>query len=106
MTILEITRLELAHLGIGLLPFEWAAFLIAAFLRFTYGLRRRFSRYWVAGVVLWGLLIATNAVRMAEMVKEGAGTRKRTKYPMSDQIIDVGVYMGVYLVLAFAEVWR
>jgi hypothetical protein len=106
MTVLEVARLILADLGVGLLPFVWPAFIIAGILRFSHGLRGKFPTYWIAGVVLWLLLIVTNAVKMAEMVKEGAGTRKGTKYPMSDEITDVGVYMGVYLVLMFAEVWR
>jgi hypothetical protein len=106
MTVLEAARLILADLGVGLLPFVWPAFIVAGALRFSRGMRGRFATYWIAGVVLWLLLVVTNAVRMAEMVKEGAGTRKGTKYPMSDEIIDVGVYMGVYLVLMFAEIWR
>jgi hypothetical protein len=106
MTVLEITRLELADMGIGLLPAEWAGFIIAGGLRFSQGIRGRFPRYWIANVVFWILLIATNAVRMVEMVKEGVYTRKKTAYPMSDQIIDVGVYMGVYVVLAVLELWR
>lgn len=106
MTVLEIARLELADLGIGLLPADWAGFIIAGGLRFSHGIRGRFPRYWIANVVFWGLLIATNAVRMVEMVKEGVDTRKKTKYPMSDQIIDVGVYMCVYLALGILELWR
>jgi hypothetical protein len=56
--------------------------------------------------VLWILLLMSNAVKIAEMVKEGTGTRKGTKYPMSDEITDVGVLMGVYVVLIGAEIWR
>lgn len=106
MTVLEITRLELADLGIGLLPAEWAGFIIAGVLRFSHGIEGRFPRYWIASVVLWVLLIATNAVRLVQMVKEGVDTRKKTAYPMSDQVIDVGVYVGVYFVLGILELWR
>lgn len=106
MTVLEITRLELADLGIGLLPAEWAGFVIAGALRFSHGIGGRFPRYWVASVVFWVLLIATNAVRLVQMVKEGVDTRKKTAYPMSDQVIDVGVYVGVYFVLGILELWR
>jgi hypothetical protein len=106
MTALEVARLVLANLGIGLLPFEWAAFGVAAILRFTRGLNGKMSKYWIAGAILWSCLLAANAVRVAEMMKEGAGTRKGTKYPMSDQITDVGVLLGVYVVLIGAEIWR
>lgn len=106
MTVLEIARLELADLGIGLLPAEWAGFMIAGALRFTHGIGGRFPRYWVASVVFWVLLIATNAVRLVEMVKEGVGMRRGTAYPIVDQITDVGVYVGVYFVLGILELWR
>lgn len=106
MTVLEIARLELARLGIGLLPVEWAGFMIAGGLRFSHGLRGKFPRYWIANVLFWVLLMATNAVRMVEMVKEGVDTRKKTAYPMSDQVIDVGVYMGVYFAIGILELWR
>ncbi|QDS71709.1 hypothetical protein FKW77_008470 [Venturia effusa] len=106
MTVLEITRLELADLGIGLLPAAWAGFAIAGALRFSHGIEGRFHRYWIASVGLWVLLIATNAVRLVEMVKEGAvsGTRG-TAYPMSDQVTDVAVCIGVYFVLGLLELW-
>jgi len=106
MTVLEVTRLELAHLGIGLLPFEWAGFIFAGILRFSHGLRGRFPRYWIAGTVFWLLLVITNAVRIAEFVKAGVDTGKGSKYPTSDQIMDVSVYTGVYIVLMFLEGWK
>jgi hypothetical protein len=106
MMAIEVARLELAKLGIGLLPFVWAAFITAACLRFTHALNGKFPTYWIAGVVLWTLLLATNAVKVVQMIKEGLGTRKGTKYPMSDEVTDVGVLLGVYLVLIGAEIWR
>jgi hypothetical protein len=106
MTVLEVVRLELAKLGIGLLPFCWAAFLIAGLLYFSHGLSGRFPTYWIANSVLWLLLMAMNGVKIAEELKEGINTRKGTKYPMSDEVIDVAVQMGVYLVLLIAELLR
>ncbi|TLD18289.1 hypothetical protein E2P81_ATG12084 [Venturia nashicola] len=106
MTVLEITRLELADLGVGLLPAEWAGFTVAAALRFSHGIGGRFLKYYIANVVLWTLLIATNAVRLVEMVQEGVGMRRGTAYPMSDQVIDVVVYIGVYFVMGILELWR
>lgn len=106
MTVLEITRLELADLGIGLLPTEWIGFTMAGALRFSHGIGGRFPRYWIASVVFWVLLIATNAVRLVEMVQEGVEMRRGTAYPMSDQVIDVAVYVGVYFVMGILELWR
>jgi hypothetical protein len=106
MTAIEVARLELADLGIGLLPFVWLAFVIAALLRLTQGLRGKLPTYWIAGIVLWVLLLMSSGVKIVQMVKEGVATRKGTKYPMSDQVTDVGVLMGVYVVLIGAEIWR
>jgi hypothetical protein len=106
MTALEVARLILADLGIGLLPFVWPAFLIATFLRFSHGGRGRLERYWIASIVLWIFLVVTNVVRLVQMSQEGVNTRKGTMYPMSDQVTDVAVEVGLYAVLVFVEVWR
>lgn len=55
-------------------------------------------------LALWVSLLAVNAVKIAEETKEGVGTRVGTKYPMSDEVIDVGVMVGVYAVLGGLEV--
>ena len=53
---------------------------------------------------LWTALAVCDAVKIVEEVKAGAGTRKGTKYPMSDEITDVGVMVGVYVALGVLEV--
>lgn len=119
MCILEITRLALADLGIGLLPFTLLAILIAGFLHHfspsltssrhtTRTTPRRLGRLgpWTRGVnvALWVGLMAVSVVKIVEETKEGVGTRAGTKYPMSDEVIDVGVMVGVYAVLGGLEV--
>jgi len=119
MCILEITRLALANLGIGLLPFTLVALLIAGSLHLVssiktsrrgtssavrgsrLGGRRGWTRF--ANLFLWVNLIIVNVVKIVEETKEGINTRVGTKYPMSDEVIDVGVMVGVYAVLGILE---
>lgn len=104
MCVLEITRLSLAHLGIGLLPFTFVGLLVAAMLRFTDGMGGRVRGWRWANLALWVVLAGMNGVKIAEEVKEGIDTRKGTKYPESDEVIDVSVMVGVYAALAVLEV--
>ena len=104
MCILEITRLSLAHLGIGLLPFTFVSLLVAGALRFTRGLGDRISVWSGANLALWVALAVTNGVKIAEEVKEGTGGRKGSKYPVADEITDVSVMVGVYVALGVLEV--
>jgi hypothetical protein len=106
MSVVEIARLALGHFGVGLLPFQWVAFALAGILRFTRGFRARFSHYWIAAVFLWIALIVVNVVKIVEELKEGIHTRKGTKYPMSDEVTDVGVLIGTFAVLTLIELWR
>ena len=103
MCVLEITRLALAHLGIGLLPFTFVALILAAALRFTRGLNGRVAGWKWANLAVFIALAITNGVKIAQEVKEGINMRKGTKYPESDEIIDVAVMVGVYVALAALE---
>src|SRR5438552_10567752 len=47
------------------------------------------------GVALWVMLAVVGVVKIVGEVKEGVNTRKGTKYPMSDQVTDVGVDIGL-----------
>ena len=104
MCILEIVRLSLTHLGIGLLPFTFVALIAAAAVHFTDGLRGRIYGWKYLNLALWIALAVTNGVKVAEETKEGTGARKGSKYPVSDEITDVSVMIGVYAVLALLEV--
>lgn len=105
MCILEIVRLSLTHLGIGLLPFTFVALITAAAVRFTKGLRGKIHGWSYVNLALWIALAVTNGVKVAEETKEGTGARKGSKYPVADEITDVSVMIGVYAVLATLEVF-
>ena len=103
MCVLEIARLSLAHLGIGLLPFTFVALITAAAVRFTKGLGGKIYGWSYLNLALWIALAVTNGVKIAEETKEGTGARKGSKYPVADEITDVSVMVVVYAVLAFLE---
>ncbi|KAI4218219.1 MAG: hypothetical protein L6R36_009070 [Xanthoria steineri] len=104
MCILEIVRLSLTHLGVGLLPFTFVALITAAAMRFTKGLRGRVYAWRYLNLALWVALAVTNGVKIAQETKEGTGARKGSKYPVADEITDVAVMIGVYAVLALLEI--
>ncbi|CAF9929982.1 MAG: hypothetical protein ALECFALPRED_004498 [Alectoria fallacina] len=103
MCILEIVRLSLAQLGIGLLPFTFVTLIVAAALRFTKGMRGRIYGWKYLNLAAWIALAVTNGVKVAEERKEGTDARKGSKYPVEDEMTDVSVMIGVYAVLAFLE---
>ena len=104
MCVLEIVRLALAHLGIGLLPFTFVTLFIAAAMRFTRGVKGRVLGWRWANLAVFIALAITNGVKIAEEDKEGINQRKGSKYPESDEIIDVSVMIGVYAALGLLEV--
>ena len=103
MCILEIVRLSLARLGIGLLPFTFASLVAAGVLRATAGLREKVIMWRWLNFSLWTGLAATNSVKIVQEVKEGIHVREGSKYPVVDQVTDVAVMVGVYTVLAVME---
>ena len=106
MCTLEITRLSLANLGIGLLPFTYVTLIVAFVMRLTKGFRGRVQGWRWANVAVFVALAIANGVKIAEEVKEGIDTRKGTKYPESDEVIDVAVMVGVYVALVVLELLR
>lgn len=114
MQTLEIVRLELIDFGIGLLPFSYVALLTGLLLHLTDGLRQRIHRpFWKgANTFVWIGLMAANIVKMVGLVQMEKSNiyRTDTKYTMSDQVIDVAVMAGLYLVITLLEallgVWR
>jgi hypothetical protein len=107
MCVLEITRLALVHLGIGLLPFTFVSLVVAAAVRLSVGLRGRLMGWRVVNLGLWIVLAVTNGIKVAEEVRELDGLRgrqrKRSKYMVVDELTDVGVVVGVYIALRILE---
>ncbi|MCJ1231014.1 hypothetical protein MMC12_007689 [Toensbergia leucococca] len=112
MCILEITRLSLAHLGIGLLPFTLVGIICAGSLHIFRTIASsqmnwawkgiRGSRW--ANLGLWVALLVMDSLKLAQEAKDGTGARKGSKYPVADEMTDVGVMIGVYVVLGVLEV--
>lgn len=104
MCTLEIVRLSLALIGIGLLPFTYMGLLVAFALRFSRRLRRPIQNWRWVSLFLWVSLAVANGVKLIGELKEGIKEREGTKYPMIDQITDIAVIIGVFVVLAVLEV--
>ena len=103
MCILEMVRLSLTHLGIGLLPFTFVTLVAAVAVRFTKGFGGRIIGWNYLNLAVWIALAITNGVKIAEERKEGTGARKGSQYPVGDEITDVSVMIGVYAVLVILE---
>lgn len=104
MCTLEIVRLSLALIGIGLLPFTYTGLLVAFALRFSQRLRGPIQNWRWANLFFWVSLAVANSVKLTGELKEGINSRKGTKYPMIDQITDVAVMIGIFVVLGVLEV--
>jgi hypothetical protein len=110
MITLEIVRLELLNFGIGLIPFAYVGLIISAALHWSEGFHGRVRGWQAVNGVVWIGGTVVSAVQAAGLVKEGIDGRMGSKYPVSDQVIDVAVMAGVYVVVGVLElglgVWR
>jgi hypothetical protein len=110
MQVLEIVRLELLHFGIGLLPFTFVGLILGALLHWSEGARGRIRGWQTINAVVWIGGVVMSAVQVVGLSNEGINGRKGSKYPISDQVIDVAVMAGVYAVVAIFELvlgfWR
>lgn len=105
MCVLEIVRLSLAQLGIGLLPFIFVSLVVAGLLRYMLIFKRGAQPWRWTNLGLWIALAVTNSVKLSQEVKEGINSRKGTKYPVVDEITDVSVMIGVYVILGVLEIF-
>jgi hypothetical protein len=110
MQVLEIVRLELLHFGIGLLPFTIVGLIMGALLHWSEGAKGRIRGWQTINAVIWIGGVVMSAVQVVGLIKEGINGRKKSKYPISDQVIDVAVMAGVYAVVGILELvlgfWR
>lgn len=123
MVSLEIARLEVAELGIGLLPFAYPGIVIAAGVHLGLVLARKKRRdgrgkggsarlmverlgwtfnvlYWVMTAVVWALKIATFVV---EGVHSRDGISPGDAYGIEDEVTDLGVMVFLAVVLVVFE---
>ncbi|TQV93103.1 hypothetical protein IF1G_08406 [Cordyceps javanica] len=109
MHTLEIVRLELIYFGIGLLPFTYVGLLMGATLHWSRGAAGKISAWLFVNMVVWLGGMVMSIVKAIGLDREGI-SRKGSKYPMSDQVLDVAVIAGVYGVVAVLELvtglWR
>jgi len=110
MQTLEIVRLELIHYGCGLLPFVYVGLIAGALLHWTEGVHGRTRGWQTINAVVWIGGIVMTSVKVVGLSNEGIDGRKPSKYPVSDQVIDVAVMAGVYAVITILELvlgfWR
>jgi hypothetical protein len=110
MQTLEIVRLTLVNFGIGLLPFAYVGLIIGALLHWSEGVRGRVRGWQAVNGVVWVGGVVMSVVKVVGLSNEGIDGRKGSKYPVSDQVIDVAVMAGVYAVIGLLEigldVWR
>ncbi|KAI9679721.1 MAG: hypothetical protein M1822_007327 [Bathelium mastoideum] len=106
MMALEIARLSMADLGIGLLPFTFGGILVALILRASWQAKvvRLFN------ITYWVLLAGVMSVKLVAEFQEEGGKERRVKghgvvgnYPTSDEIIDVATIIGLEAVLGLLE---
>lgn len=120
MLSLIIARMSVAQLGIGLLPFTYVSFLLAAGFHAYIGLGRVRQRTDVAArsqrrtmqalnVIFWLAQICVLSIEIAVLAGEGDrhGHRsgQQSQYPISDEITDVAVVIGVACVLIVLEIF-
>ena len=110
MQTLEIVRLSLIHYGLALLPFTYVGLIVGALLHWSKGVHGRVRGWQAINGVLWVGGCIMDVVKVVGLVKMGINGRKGSKYPISDQVIDVAVMAGVYAVIGLLElvlgVWR
>jgi hypothetical protein len=108
MHVLEIVRLSLINYGLGLLPFAFVALLLVLSTNAIQSVRGRIREGWLIGIntfVLTGLCIVSIFKTVGLVLEQNNGEKRiGSKYPVSDQLLDVAVMAGVYLALAVLEV--
>jgi len=108
MHILEIVRLSLLQYGLGLLPFAFVALVLALGTHAVQSVRDRMRESWFISIntFVWAGLCIASVLKVVGLALEQNNGEKRigSKYPVSDQLLDVAVMAGVYFVLAVLEV--
>lgn len=104
MQTLEIVRLSLIHFGVGLLPFAYVGLILGGLLHWLRGTREKLQAWRGINVIIWVGSMLMCVVKVVGLVKGGADGRRGSRYPISDQIIDVAVIAAVYAAISVLEV--
>ncbi|KAF7327788.1 hypothetical protein MKEN_00358600 [Mycena kentingensis (nom. inval.)] len=106
MCILELVRLVLEELGVGLLPVNIAGLICAFVVLWRERVPGRTKMMLQLLFVYWILLSVVEAIKTARLHKLevlNPTTTKTSKYPSSDWFLDNAVMHGLYVVFACAE---
>jgi hypothetical protein len=116
MLTLEIVRLALIKRSPDLSPLQYVALILAFGLHITNGIYGRIKGlYWRgANLFVWLGLAIVCIVKVVGLVhmwdRNPKLDRAGGKYPLSDQVLDISVMAGLYVVLALLELglgmWR
>ncbi|KAI9812007.1 MAG: hypothetical protein M1827_004899 [Pycnora praestabilis] len=104
MLTIENARLGVAKLGVGLLPFTYFGILLVGCMHFSDGLMDRVRGWRWANVGFWMGLVVANVIKVVEEAKEREKGVRRARYPVSDQMTDVGVMLGLFAVSLGLEI--
>lgn len=107
METIEIARLALADLGVGLVPFVYVGCLVAVLLQVTDGLWGRLRGWQVSGALFWTLSFCITTVKTVAVGKfgtTGSLARNGSKYPVEDQLTDLIVLVIFYAILAVMQI--
>jgi len=103
MSILEVVRLALANLGVGLLPVTPLALCLVLFFLW-YERRARTRVMSVVFLLYWIFLAAFQTVKSVRLhALEHLNPVRITEYPSSDQLLDNLVMLGLFLIFVFIE---
>ncbi|KAF7983445.1 hypothetical protein HWV62_21712 [Athelia sp. TMB] len=102
MTVLELVRLAIDHLGVGLIPVVLVG-LILAFSVLCVEIRGRSQSLSMLLIIYWLLNITFQSIKVARLSKLEDLFPEHTKYPASDQLLDNAVILGLYIVFFIIE---
>ncbi|KAF9043611.1 hypothetical protein BDZ89DRAFT_237785 [Hymenopellis radicata] len=105
MTILELARLALENLGVGLLPMTTIGLMLAFFVLLTErkGLTRVVSMVLASYWFLLSIMFIIKSVRLHLLEKLDPTTRENSKYPNSDWFLDNVVMMALFIIFFIYE---
>ncbi|KAF8885922.1 hypothetical protein CPB85DRAFT_362097 [Mucidula mucida] len=105
MTILEIIRLGLENMGVGLLPITTIGLMLAFFVLLTErkGPTRVVSMIFASYWLLLSIMFIIQSVRLHLLEKLNPTTMENSKYPSSDWFLDNVVMMALFIIFFIYE---
>jgi hypothetical protein len=107
METVEIVGLARTGLGIALIPFVYAGYLVAATLQASDGLRGRLKAWRFVNLLFWTLSACITSAKLAAVTKfgtDGPLARSDTLYAVHHQINNLSILVGFYVLLMLVEI--